>query len=70
MKQIKAVIFDIDGVLEFQGQVYPGAIETLAWLRRHRAEIDRIAANPEAPGAPLVHPGMAPLPHASDSQCT
>jgi len=28
------VIFDIDGVLEFQGKVYPGAVETLAALRK------------------------------------
>ena len=36
MKSVSAVqgiIFDIDGVLEFQGQVYPGAVETLALLR-------------------------------------
>lgn len=30
---IKGVIFDIDGVLEFQGEVYPGAIETIDLLR-------------------------------------
>lgn len=30
---VQGLIFDIDGVLEFQGQVYPGAIETLALLR-------------------------------------
>jgi HAD superfamily hydrolase (TIGR01458 family) len=33
MSEIKGIIFDIDGVLEFQGKVYPGAIETLALLR-------------------------------------
>lgn len=33
MADIQGVIFDIDGVLEFQGQVYPGAVETLARLR-------------------------------------
>ncbi len=27
------VIFDIDGVLEFQGEVFPGAVETVAALR-------------------------------------
>ncbi|MFN2290800.1 MAG: HAD-IIA family hydrolase [Anaerolineae bacterium] len=30
---LKGVIFDIDGVLEFRGQVYPGAIEAVAFLR-------------------------------------
>lgn len=34
MSNVEGVIFDIDGVLEFRGQVYPGAIETLAQLRR------------------------------------
>jgi HAD superfamily hydrolase (TIGR01458 family) len=29
----QAVIFDIDGVLVFQGQTYPGAVDTLAALR-------------------------------------
>ncbi|MBA7472882.1 MAG: HAD-IIA family hydrolase [Spirochaeta sp.] len=29
----QGVIFDIDGVLEFQGRVYPGAIELLDFLR-------------------------------------
>jgi HAD superfamily hydrolase (TIGR01458 family) len=33
MSEIKGIIFDIDGVLEFQGQVYPGAVEALALLR-------------------------------------
>lgn len=33
MSHVKGIIFDIDGVLEFQGKVYPGAIETLAGLR-------------------------------------
>jgi phospholysine phosphohistidine inorganic pyrophosphate phosphatase len=33
MSEIQGLIFDIDGVLEFQGSVYPGAVETLAWLR-------------------------------------
>lgn len=31
---IRGVILDIDGVLEFAGHVYPGAVETLADLRR------------------------------------
>jgi len=33
MKGLKGVIFDIDGVLEFQGRVYPGAAETVNGLR-------------------------------------
>ena len=33
MEPIKGVIFDIDGVLEYQGQVFPGAIEVLEKLR-------------------------------------
>lgn len=31
---VHGVILDIDGVLEFAGQVYPGAVETVAELRR------------------------------------
>jgi len=31
---VRGVIVDIDGVLTFQGQVYPGAVETVDWLRR------------------------------------
>jgi HAD superfamily hydrolase (TIGR01458 family) len=31
--EIAGVIFDVDGVLEFQGKVYPGAVELLASLR-------------------------------------
>jgi len=31
---VQGVILDIDGVLEFAGRVYPGAVETLAALRR------------------------------------
>lgn len=34
MSNIQAVIFDIDGVLEFQGKVYAGAIETVNTLRQ------------------------------------
>jgi len=33
MKDIKGVIFDIDGVLEFQDTVYPGAVETVNALK-------------------------------------
>lgn len=35
MKQIKGVIFDIDGVLEYQGRVFPGAVEVLETLRQN-----------------------------------
>lgn len=34
MKAIKGVIFDIDGVLEYQGQAIPGASQTVEWLRQ------------------------------------
>lgn len=33
-QSVRGVIFDIDGVLTFQGQVYPGAVETIAALRQ------------------------------------
>ena len=33
MKPVKGIIFDIDGVLEYQGKVTPGAVEALAVLR-------------------------------------
>ena len=33
MKPFEGAIFDIDGVLEYQGRVYPGAVETLDALR-------------------------------------
>ncbi|UCF92093.1 MAG: HAD-IIA family hydrolase [Desulfobacterales bacterium] len=39
-----AVLFDVDGVLEFQGKAYPGAIELLDFLR-DRAIIIRILTN-------------------------
>lgn len=32
-RNIKGIIFDIDGVLEFQGKVYPYAVETIRTLR-------------------------------------
>jgi len=32
-EDLRGVIFDVDGVLEFQGEVYPGAIETIDLLR-------------------------------------
>ncbi len=31
--EFKAILFDIDGVLEFQGRAYPGAPELLDFLR-------------------------------------
>ena len=34
MTPIKGIIFDIDGVLEYQGRVYPGAVETVHRLRQ------------------------------------
>jgi HAD superfamily hydrolase (TIGR01458 family) len=33
MATIRGVIFDIDGVLKYQGRVYPGAVELVATLR-------------------------------------
>ena len=35
----KGIIFDIDGVLEYHDQVYPGAPEILDWLRERQVEI-------------------------------
>ena len=40
----RGVIFDIDGVLEFQGKVYPGAVELLDFLRKNGVVI-RILSN-------------------------
>jgi len=42
--EFKAVLFDIDGVLEFQGRAYPGAPELLDFLRRQGIMI-RILTN-------------------------
>jgi HAD superfamily hydrolase (TIGR01458 family) len=42
--EIAGVIFDLDGVLEFQGKVYPGAIELLDSLRRRGVPI-RVLSN-------------------------
>ncbi len=44
VKKFKGVIFDIDGVLEFQGKAYPGAVELLEFLRR-KGIIIRILSN-------------------------
>ncbi|MDR7419430.1 MAG: HAD-IIA family hydrolase [Armatimonadota bacterium] len=38
------VIFDVDGVLEYQGRAYPGAVELLGELRR-RGTVIRILTN-------------------------
>lgn len=42
--EIEGVIFDLDGVLEFQGKAYPGAVELLVSLRRKRIPI-RVLSN-------------------------
>jgi HAD superfamily hydrolase (TIGR01458 family) len=42
--EFKAILFDIDGVLEFQGRAYPGAPELLDFLRR-KGIIIRILTN-------------------------
>jgi HAD superfamily hydrolase (TIGR01458 family) len=42
--EFKAILFDIDGVLEFQGRAYPGAPELLDFLRRKGVMI-RILTN-------------------------
>jgi inorganic pyrophosphatase len=39
MADIRGVIFDIAGVLEFRGRVYPGAVEALALLRSRGLQI-------------------------------
>ena len=43
-KKFKAVLFDIDGVLEFQGKAYPGAVDLLDSLRKKGIKI-RILTN-------------------------
>ncbi len=44
MDGIKGIIFDIDGVLEYQGKVYPGAVELVNSLRE-RGMILRFLTN-------------------------
>ena len=39
MGPIKGIIFDIDGVLEYQGHVFPGAIEVLEELRSRNLKL-------------------------------
>ena len=36
---VRGAIFDIDGVLEYQGKVYPGAIETVQTLRQRSVQL-------------------------------
>jgi HAD superfamily hydrolase (TIGR01458 family) len=43
-EEIEGVIFDLDGVLEFQGKVYPGAVKLLDSLRRKGIHI-RVLSN-------------------------
>lgn len=40
----KGVVFDIDGVLTYQGKVYPGAIEVIELLRRYEIPV-RFSSN-------------------------
>jgi len=41
---IKGIIFDIDGVLEFRGKTYPGAVDTINKLR-HKGIVLRFLTN-------------------------
>ena len=43
-RKFNGVMFDIDGVLEFQGKAYPGAVELLEFLRKKGITI-RILSN-------------------------
>jgi HAD superfamily hydrolase (TIGR01458 family) len=43
-RKFNGVMFDIDGVLEFQGKAYPGAVELLGFLRKNGITI-RILSN-------------------------
>ncbi len=43
-EKFKGAMFDIDGVLEFQGKVYPGAVELLDTLRK-KGIVMRILSN-------------------------
>lgn len=44
INSFQGIIFDIDGVLEFHGKAYPGAVETLDWLRQRGITI-RLLSN-------------------------
>jgi HAD superfamily hydrolase (TIGR01458 family) len=39
MQNVLGVILDVDGVLKYQGRVYPGAIETIAALRQRGLQL-------------------------------
>jgi HAD superfamily hydrolase (TIGR01458 family) len=39
MENVRGVILDIDGVLEYQKQVYPGAVETIEAFRAHHLAV-------------------------------
>ncbi len=39
MENVRGVILDIDGVLEYQKQVYPGAVETIEAFRRRKLAV-------------------------------
>jgi HAD superfamily hydrolase (TIGR01458 family) len=43
-RKFKGVLFDIDGVLEFQGKAYPGAVELLGFMRSQQIAF-RIISN-------------------------
>jgi len=43
-RKYNGVMFDIDGVLEFRGEAYPGAVELLNFLRKNGVNI-RILSN-------------------------
>ena len=43
-QKFNGVLFDIDGVLEFQGKIYPGAVELLEFLRNKKIAF-RIISN-------------------------
>lgn len=43
-RKYSGVMFDIDGVLEFQGQAYPGAVELLEFLR-NKGVVIRVISN-------------------------
>lgn len=44
--KFQGVIFDIDGVLVFQGKVYPGAAELLDFLCEMRIAISILSNSP------------------------
>lgn len=39
VQPVRGIIFDIDGVLTFQGQVYPGAVDAINFLRQHNISL-------------------------------